>query len=90
MQANGRDSNEQMLIHSECFSADCSQKFLGPWTLSTVRDLGHCPDQPCYFPGRGTKDSVQRKDEEKEMLKGPKLMAEHLVLQSQCAGGGDE
>lgn len=42
------------------------------------------------FPGRGTKDSAQRRDEEKEMLKGPKLMAEHLVLQSQCTGGGDE
>lgn len=42
------------------------------------------------FPGRKTKDSAQRRDEEKEMLKGPQLMAEHLVLQAQCAWGADE
>lgn len=42
------------------------------------------------FPGREAKDSAQRRDEEKEILKGPKLMAEHLVLQAQCAGGADE
>ncbi|KAG5196126.1 hypothetical protein JEQ12_011762 [Ovis aries] len=37
-------------------SASDSRNFLDPRTLSIVRDLGHCPDQPCDFPGKGTKD----------------------------------
>ena len=41
-------------MRSECFPADYSRDFLGPWTVRTVRDLGQHPGRPCYFPDRGT------------------------------------